>query len=950
MFWVNASTPESVKQDFQKIARDAELEHRAIDTVVDWLANQKLPWLLVLDNAHFKMDVRRYFPGEGCGSVLMTAQWRSEETSMAEEVKGFSQVQGLEFMKRITGRDEIKLSERAVVLDLIEKLDIMPLAIDIAGTYIRKKKISFQSYLNSNIWKDSVFQGYKKNEDSTGYSHLLAKAFKMTFEHISGALQLSEDSLDVSECSNSDGSADAIELLKFFSFLHPEGASEHILKHAWDFLCRDRDPDIVVARSKAARSSTKAWLEVLKPRISNKSDMTNWEPVFIRIRTALSLLSDWSLLEFDGVHRVYVHSLVRAWTLREIDERDRHLWFQKMAVILASNGADNPPEYVDLASHLNHLVEVLPSMSVVDVPWTFEDEDFKLASIWADIYKESAYYSEATALRQAVCDKLGLTQKGFRFQRGMNPRQLAQHQLYLYTLKDLGGSCHDTGDHDSALEHLEEAIIEVKKLLHPQRPDPALYVMLIGLQSDRAGELQCLGDHMAAYHQREEAWKSWSKKSKDPRLLKAAVGAFRDWASSLIDIGRYSEAIAKLQQTISFYESERQRFSPIDRDVLLARNELARAYMEDQQHDEAWKEYTSLRNLTMESNKDHPHTLIAADGVAASLSNLGKSKAALEVRVANITHWKALPSQKNQQFQNFIAAKYNLAPNLEEVGYYSTALDHYNDVLKSRLASLRHKHGKYCKCKASLNDPAPQQTFNLAVLQCQTTYRFSTNEVMTSLEAITTIWDKMGNAERTDKFLRLTMQVCRYKAEVAVPGIKTHIVKRSRREAYACVNRLASLAKRGDERISQRKKVLGLQRQYLGDDDRDTLITMIDLGLDYYASQDLASAIQQAQAVLQYKARFKGAYPHLFVSAETLWTDVQNIVRRIEQTAHHPQSPDRSLMSMGFEGLSINRAPQTYREIRPHPTGLSSATRFGQMPNRSSLRDEMFERFFEGFP
>ncbi|CAL8582076.1 hypothetical protein XPA_007753 [Xanthoria parietina] len=161
-FWVNASSEESVEQDFQRIAKNAEPEHGAIDTVVDWLANQKLPWLLVLDNAHFKLDVRRYFPGEGCGSVLMTAQWRSEETSMAEEVKGFSQVQGLEFMKRITGRDEIKLSERAVVLDLIEKLDRIPLAIDIAGTYIRKKMISFQSYLDSNIWKDQRLSRVQK--------------------------------------------------------------------------------------------------------------------------------------------------------------------------------------------------------------------------------------------------------------------------------------------------------------------------------------------------------------------------------------------------------------------------------------------------------------------------------------------------------------------------------------------------------------------------------------------------------------------------------------------------------------------------------------------------------------------------------------------------------------------------------------------------------------------
>ncbi|KAL8960776.1 MAG: hypothetical protein Q9193_002577 [Seirophora villosa] len=901
MFWVNASSQDTIKQDFQQIARDAELEHGTIVTVVGWLANQKLPWLLVLDNAHFSLDVGHYFPRQGCGSVLMTAQWKSEETTMAKEVKGFSQVQGLEFMKRITGRHEIKLSERAVVLDLIEKLDRIPLAIGIAGMYIQKRKISFQTYLDSDIWENSVLK-YKKNKDSTGHSDSLAVAFKTTFEHISKALLDSD---------NSDGWADAIELLKFFSFLHPEGASEQILKHAWDFLCRDRDPDIVEARS-AAAYSTKAWLEVLKPRIS----MTNWEPVFLRIRDALSLLSDWSLLEFDGDHRVYVHSLVQAWTIREIDERDRHLWFQKMAVILASNGADNPPEYVELASHLNHLLEVLPSMSVVDVPWTFEKEDFKLASIWADIYKESAYYSEARALRQAVCDRLGLTQKGFRFQRGTNPRQLVQHRLYLYTLKDLGGSCHDTGDHDSALEHLEEAIIEVKKLINPRRLDPALHVMLIGLQSDRAGELQCLGDHMAAYHQREETWKSLSEHSKDPRLLKAAVGAFRDLASSLIDIGRYSEAIAKLQQTISICERERQRFSPTDRDVLLARKELARAYMEDQQHEEAWKEYKALHNLMMESYKDHLHTLIAAEGVAASLSNIGKSKTALEIRVANVAHWKALPSQKNQQFPDFIVAKYNLAQNLEEVGDYSTALDHYNDVLKSRLALLRHKHGKCCKCKASLNDPAPQQPFNLAVLQCQTTYRFSTYEVMISFEALTTIWDKIGNAEQTNRFRRATMQVCELKADVPVSGIKTHIVNRSRREAYACLNRLASLAKRGDERISQRKKVLGLQRQYLGDDDCDTLITMIDLGLDYSASQDLASAMQQAQAVLKYKARFKGAYPNLFVSAEKLWTDVLKL-QRIEQTAHHPQSPGRSLMPMGFGGLSINSAPQTYGEIQP---------------------------------
>lgn len=904
---------------------------------------QKYPWLLVLDNVNPNANVRRYYPDEGYGSVLMTAQRKSETGGIAAEVRGFSFDQACEFLKRITEQGDIPLSKekRQAVRSLIDNLGSNPLAIDIAGTYIRQKKITYEQYLKQ--WEKNVFGSYRKHEDGTGYSRSLADALHMTYAQIQPTIQatsISTDAPNVAICS-----ADAIELLKFFSFLHPESASEHILQDAYNFVCQQ-----IRNRSRAEGPPPATWLNILTWTGPKK-----WDSVFGRIREALDLLSEWSLLSFDGSSKVYVHSLVQAWTRQQIDEQDRLQWYNKVSIILATNGVEKRSKKVDLASHLLNLVKIFPdeTMSVCNVPWPFEDDEFKVASIWADIYGESAYYREARALRQHVCDRLD----GLRNGRRRDARYLTITTHYCYSLRDLGGSCHDTGDHDTALEQYEKAMRQVEKLVGPNTSDPSATNILRTCKSLKARELQCVGDHEAAYRQWNEVWKSWSKLAGDHERLNEVLRAFREWASSSIDIGNYAQAIANLRLLISMYHAE--RFDPHDNDLLLARSELARAFNFDQRYQQAWEEYKTVHSLRSESFEHHPETLIAAEGQATSLSFLGKIQEAFNLRTMTLEQWKALPSQDHQKFQNFLAAKYNLARSQEELGYYESALSHHEEVLSSRLANFKDKHDKRChlqRCSArslarkaepdadsAAKEHKPDVRWAAAALACPTTVDFSTSDITDSLEAMTIVHKKNGNLDSSSMYYGFTEDVCKSKLHLGILDAKSRILMRSRREALGCWNKLAFWHDAVDQRIEMRKNAIVRHSRFGSWDTSEALITTIDLGRDYWQKGDLTAAKGCTDSVLEREAHIH-VYSNVFESAKVLKQDIERSARQIEQTASHSQRLGPGTISRSLPNCATGNSPYHRQRLEVRPAPLSSS----QMNSLYiSQRDALFEQVFQ---
>ena len=891
-----------IEQDFAAIAESAQLENTSMKTVVKWLSKQKECWLLVLDDVHPDLEIQQYYPVEGHGCLLMTSLYESREANVVKEVTGFSIEQGVVFMRCIAEKNDVNGAEAAAIRELVKELGSMPLAIDIVGAYIRNNKISFKTYLDN--WNRDVLNTYKKHEDATGYNRSFSKALEVTLEHISETSSASTSSHD-----------DAIELLSFFAFLHPACASERVLELAWKFMTEQ-----LAAQSTSKLPPQDMWMGVLTPTHSN-----GWQSAFERIRDALALLSRWSLLSYKGgdvPNGVFLHSLVQNWILQDLGDDGRQQWYRKVAIIVAANGTtkhSKHSEAVDLASHLHHLTRVVNLDLIFDVPWPFEDEDFKVAAICADIYTDSAYYHLARSLRAKICRNLKVNKDIL---------------LYLYSVRDLGGSCHDVGDHDAALSTYE-SVLSFTSLR--QNRSQQFFPIASSCRSLSAQELQCLGDNDAALRRREEALQSWkSLSSRTNQYRKEGLRAVRDYSSSLTDTGKYAAAIKKLQELLRIYE---QSFDEDDEDFLIARSALASAYTQAGKHEEAWKEHSVVLDLRGKRNKDHPGTLVAAEKVATSLSHLGKTRDAFELRSQTMRQWQSLPSQSNHRSQNFLAAKYNLARSLEDINYPEKALELLEEVLDSYLASIQATHNKRCKlpdCRVSKRD------ISLAVLYCKASFLTSTNDAMECLVAMATICcNRLGNAPQAGIWYRKIDHICDIKSRLRDINASEREARRCRREALVCRNQIVSIL-RTEERIKTRSAILNEQARFLGEGHHDTLVTKIDLGQDCCDSENRQGARKLAENVLRYKDGFQGAYPHLFESALALYRDAMSIPKKVDCTSATPsQTPPTGIVVSSQPGAQARTpAPQYQRQIRVNRP----------LPNRRAGgpgRPEEFDRLFQ---
>ena len=79
IFWIDASSVETMELSFKSIAHDAEVKALGVQNsargVLHWLSVEKRDWLLVYDNADGRPeDVEGYLPpGEG-GNILLTSR------------------------------------------------------------------------------------------------------------------------------------------------------------------------------------------------------------------------------------------------------------------------------------------------------------------------------------------------------------------------------------------------------------------------------------------------------------------------------------------------------------------------------------------------------------------------------------------------------------------------------------------------------------------------------------------------------------------------------------------------------------------------------------------------------------------------------------------------------------------------------------------------------------
>ncbi|QKX62526.1 uncharacterized protein TRUGW13939_09687 [Talaromyces rugulosus] len=249
VFWVHASNAARFEQSFRDIADRVKISGRQdphaniFGLVENWLHDKKRErWVLVLDNVDDHEFLRKspatglgdpnslmnastkplleYLPRSLNGSVIITSRTREVALKMVDdkdiiEVKPMERSEALELLQRKLEQPGESQESR----DLVEELELMPLAIVQAASYIRNRapRCSVSQYLRHFQKNDCKATKLLETEPGNLYRDLEAKnsillTWQKSFDHI----RQTEPS--------------AADLLSLMSFFDRQGIPEKLLR------------------------------------------------------------------------------------------------------------------------------------------------------------------------------------------------------------------------------------------------------------------------------------------------------------------------------------------------------------------------------------------------------------------------------------------------------------------------------------------------------------------------------------------------------------------------------------------------------------------------------------------------------------------------------------------------------------------------------------------------
>ncbi|KAH0538196.1 hypothetical protein FGG08_005212 [Glutinoglossum americanum] len=156
IFWIDASSPNTVSHGFEIIAAKISSDGRAFDDieskvtfVKETLRKWQSSWLIVFDNYDQPGEfgnVATYFPQGETGSILLTSRHAaSERLGVTIRITGMAEDEGLELLLR-QSKLERNNGNAIEGRKIIQKLGYLPLAIDQAGAYISARKLPLRLF------------------------------------------------------------------------------------------------------------------------------------------------------------------------------------------------------------------------------------------------------------------------------------------------------------------------------------------------------------------------------------------------------------------------------------------------------------------------------------------------------------------------------------------------------------------------------------------------------------------------------------------------------------------------------------------------------------------------------------------------------------------------------------------------------------------------------------
>ena len=151
LFWIDASSEESMKTSLRGISSLPAAQHSGVDgsveSVLQWISFLQEEWLIVFDNANVPPPevVEKFIPSGNRGNILITSRNRSMGRIVLFknriEIKEMEEADAITLLLKASCLDPLAFPEHLEVSKkIVNELCYIPLAIDHAGAYIEAGK------------------------------------------------------------------------------------------------------------------------------------------------------------------------------------------------------------------------------------------------------------------------------------------------------------------------------------------------------------------------------------------------------------------------------------------------------------------------------------------------------------------------------------------------------------------------------------------------------------------------------------------------------------------------------------------------------------------------------------------------------------------------------------------------------------------------------------------
>ncbi|KAL8811148.1 MAG: hypothetical protein Q9200_002031 [Gallowayella weberi] len=296
VFWIDASTRENAEFGFSKLGEVAG-KGSSFLAGKHWLSQCHKPWLLVIDNADDPdMEISDFFPVDGSGHILITSRNPGAKlyaTAGVFRFRGMDPEEGIKLLLNSAytqnQSSDLDQQQEQLARSLGAELGYLALALSQAGATIRRDIYTLEQYLR-------VYLGYR--------DRLLPKSTSISIND-TNTITTWEIPFQKIERHVSVRHKDAVDLMHLLAFLHFDGIHESIF------------------RSTAANSLDGDLSGVVYPDIILSSHKQT-EVAQARLRQALGVLTDHSLIDFDPDARSYSqHPVVHRWARDRLDQEEQ---------------------------------------------------------------------------------------------------------------------------------------------------------------------------------------------------------------------------------------------------------------------------------------------------------------------------------------------------------------------------------------------------------------------------------------------------------------------------------------------------------------------------------------------------------------------------------------------------------------------------------------------------